>query len=103
MGVPRPLAVPPLTPDMGFGSTAKKIQKLADMAEQLYARLQEVRAEVDATRETVEETNERMSDLEGEVAAQRALLEALAAAQGVDVETVREDADPDSDPADAEA
>jgi peptidoglycan hydrolase CwlO-like protein len=90
---------------MGFGSTAKKIQKLADMAEQLYERLQEVRAEVDATRETVEETNERMSDLEAEVAAQRALLEELAAAQGVDVAAVREgvDSDPDAVDTDAEA
>lgn len=73
---------------MGLGSTAKKVQQMADMAEKLYERLNELREQVVQTRETVDDTNERVAALEDELAEQRALVEALADAQGVDVEAV---------------
>jgi len=82
---------------MGLGSTAKRVSKVADLAEELYGRVQELRKEVAATRETVTDTNERVDTLERELAEQRAIVEALAAEQGVDpaavVEGVTEDED----------
>ncbi len=73
---------------MGFGSTAKKLQKVAEMAEELYAKLRELREEVDATRKTVEETAERTTRLEAELAEQRALVGRLLAENGVDPDDV---------------
>ena len=71
---------------MGFGSTAKKIQKLADTAEKLYHKLNELREQVVEMRDTLDSTNDRVETLERESAEQRALLEALAEERGVDVE-----------------
>ncbi|ESS08893.1 MAG: hypothetical protein A07HN63_01101 [uncultured archaeon A07HN63] len=78
---------------MGFGDTAKKIQTLADTAEQMYGRLKALRTEVDATKQTVDETSERVQSLESELAEQRALLEAIGDELDVDTETVIDNAD----------
>jgi methyl-accepting chemotaxis protein len=85
---------------VGLGDTAKKIQTVADRAEQTYKRLEELRQQVNETRETVNDTHERVSALETEMTEQRALLEALAAESGVDVdavltEAVIQEAEPD--------
>jgi hypothetical protein len=74
---------------MGFGSTAKKLQKVADMAEDVYAKLTALREEVEETRETVEETAERTERLEAEVAEQRAMMDRLLEANGLDPEAAR--------------
>jgi len=76
---------------MGFGSTAKKVQKLADTAEKLYSKLTELREQVVEMRESVDETTERVETLERELAEQRALLDAIAEQQGVDVDEVEVD------------
>lgn len=73
---------------MGLGSTAKTLQRVADMGEELYSRLNEVRAQLKQLRETVGETNENVASLESEVAEQRAIIEALAENQGIDVDSV---------------
>lgn len=75
---------------MGFGGTAKKLQTMVDTAEKLYDRVQEVRDTLLDTKETVEDTNERVATLETELAAQQAVLDALAEREGVDVDAVRE-------------
>lgn len=72
---------------MGFGSTAKKLQKVTEMADKLYERFERLREQVNDLTATVEETNDRVADLETELAEQRALVEALAEQQGVDVES----------------
>jgi len=77
---------------MGFGSTAKKLQKVTDMADKLYERFEKLREQVSDLTGTVEETNERVAALEAELAEQRALVEALAERRGVDVDEVVEDA-----------
>jgi len=77
---------------MGFGSTAKKIQKVTEIADKLYERFEHLREQVNDLTDTVEETNDRVADLEAEVAAQRAVLEALAEREGVDVGSVVGDA-----------
>ncbi|MFC7080892.1 DUF5798 family protein [Halorussus caseinilyticus] len=69
---------------MGFGSTAKKVQKLADTAEKLYSKLNELREQVAEMREQLDSTSERVERLERENARQRALLEAIAEEHDID-------------------
>ncbi|MDG5775758.1 DUF5798 family protein [Haloarculaceae archaeon H-GB2-1] len=78
---------------MGFGSTAKKIQKVASMAEKTYGKVNEVVSDLEALRDDFEDTSDRVVELERELATQRAVLEALAEREGVDVEEVVADAD----------
>lgn len=73
---------------VGLGDTTKKLQKLADTAEELFEKLNELRQQVAETRERVDDTHAKVADLEREQAEQRALLEAVAAEQGVDVDAV---------------
>lgn len=92
---------------MGLGGTAKKLQKVTDMAEDVYARLNDLREQIVEMRETTKETSDRVDRLERETAEVRALVEALAEAEGVDVERVTAEAhiaeaegdgdDPDAD------
>jgi TolA-binding protein len=104
---------------MGLGSTAKKLQKLADIADELYTKVSELKTQLQSMQGTVDETNEGVADIERELTEQRALLEAIADQQGIDTdrvltEAVIEDAeaaaegagdgsDPDGDDADATA
>ncbi|AXG07264.1 hypothetical protein DU500_12990 [Haloplanus rubicundus] len=73
---------------MGLGSTAKKLQQIADMAEDVYARLNQLREQVTETRETVEETKSRVDEMDHELAEQRAIVEALAEREGIDVDAI---------------
>ncbi|WP_276300866.1 DUF5798 family protein [Halorussus lipolyticus] len=77
---------------MGFGSTAKKVQKLADTAEKLYSKLNDLREQVAEMREKLDSTSERVERLERENAQQRALLEAIAEEQGIDTADIEADA-----------
>lgn len=86
---------------MGLGSTAKKLQRVADMAEDLVGRLNELRERVIQMEETVDETNNRLTDLERTHAEQRALLEAMAEQQNIQVEEVI--ADVEAETSDEEA
>jgi len=76
---------------MGLGSTAKKLQQIADMAEDVYARLNQLREQVNETRKTVDETKARVDDMDRELAEQRALVEALAEREGIDVDAITAD------------
>jgi stress response protein YsnF len=89
---------------MGLGSTAKKIQTLADRAEQLYVKLKEVHERVLSVEGTVEDTQARVSELENALEHQRVVIEALAEDRGIDVDAViAESAIEDVDGADADA
>jgi archaellum component FlaC len=77
---------------MGLGGTARKLQKVTDMAEDVYTRLNDLRDQVVEMRETTQETSDRVERLERESAEMRALLEALAEKEGIDVESVSADA-----------
>jgi archaellum component FlaC len=95
---------------MGLGGTAKKLQKVTDMAEDVYARLNDLREQIVEMRETTQETSDRVDRLERETAEVRALVEALAEAEGVDVERVTAEAhiaeaegDADASPDDPDA
>jgi chromosome segregation ATPase len=73
---------------MGIGGTAKKLQKVAEMGEELYKRINDLREQVNEMRETVTATHDRVDVLESEVAEQRAILEALARKEGIDLDAV---------------
>ena len=85
---------------MGFGDTAKKLQKVTGMAEDLYKKMNQLREQIQSLRTEVETTSEQVDEIERDLAEQRALLEALATEQDLDVESIIadahiEDADPD--------
>jgi methyl-accepting chemotaxis protein len=93
---------------MGLGSTAKKLQKVADTAEELYRRINDLKEQMRQTQETVNETSARVDDLEREVREQRAILERLAENDGIDVDAVTadvhiNDAETDDDAVEADA
>ncbi len=73
---------------MGLGATAKKIQMLSDTAEDLYHKLTEVLERVRGIETSIEETNERVTTIEHRLDQHGALIEAIAEANGVDVEEV---------------
>ena len=77
---------------MGLGGTAKKLQKVTDMAEDVYTRLNDLRDQIVGMRETTQETSDRVDRLERETAEVRALVEALAEQEGIDVERVTAEA-----------
>ena len=71
-----------------IGGASKKISTIVELAEELYDRTTEMRKTLQETGETLDDTAERVKRLEAELGEQRALLEAIAEAQGVDVEAV---------------
>jgi archaellum component FlaC len=77
---------------MGLGSTAKKIQMVADTAEKMYTRLNELREQLDTTQSTVQDTGDRVQQLESEIVEQRAILEAVATELNIDLDAVSADA-----------
>ena len=77
---------------VGLGDTKKKIQKMVDSAEKTYAKINELRGQIDDLREKVDRTSEQVDSMDHELDEQRALLEALATEEGIDVEQVLADA-----------
>ncbi|MGM0716713.1 MAG: DUF5798 family protein [Halobacteriota archaeon] len=84
---------------MGLGGATRKLQKVADMGEELYSRISELREQMLEVHETVKETDKRVAALENKVDGQTAIIEALAESEGIDVdelltETAIEEAEP---------
>ena len=75
-----------------IGGAGKKISTIVELAEELYERVNDLRARMESMSETVDGTADRVEAVEAELAEQRALIEAIAEEQGVDVEAVRESA-----------
>jgi len=71
---------------MGLGGATRKLQKVADMGEELYSRISELREQILEMRETVTETNRRVAALENKLDGQAAILEAIAEKEGIDVD-----------------
>ncbi|MEF8756813.1 MAG: DUF5798 family protein [Halobacteriales archaeon] len=88
---------------MGLGSTAKKLQTVADRAEQLYVQVKDVSERLMGVEESTTETVQRVRTLERELAEQRALVEAIAEQQGIDVDAIETDAVIEAVEPDAEA
>ena len=92
-GTSKPL--PPSSEDMGFGSTAKKLQRVTEFAEEVYERLSRLHDQMVDLQQTVDDTNDRVAGLEDELAAQRAILRELAEQEGIDVDTMEAERSPD--------
>lgn len=96
---------------MDLGSTAKKLQRATTVAEESYKRINELLDRIKRLQEDLETTSSQVDNLEREVAAQRAVLEALAEAEGIDTDAVTDaaelpsvaDTDDGGDDADADA
>jgi len=73
---------------MGLGSTAKKVQKLADLAEKMYKRINHMVEQLQELRGTVDETGQRVEEIERELEHHRLLLEAIAEEHDIDVDSV---------------
>jgi uncharacterized coiled-coil DUF342 family protein len=71
---------------MGLGGATTKLQKVADMGDELYSRINELREQILEMRETVTETNRRVTALENKLDGQTAILEALAEKEGIDID-----------------
>ena len=71
---------------MGFGTTAKKLQTVTEMGEKLYTKVDELRNQVNEVKTHVEATSQRIKRVERELDEQRAILDALADEQGIDVD-----------------
>jgi len=78
---------------MPFGDTAKKVQKVTQTAEKLYERVNYLVEQLQELRDRVETTADDIESMDRELAEQRAIVEALAEQQGVDVEGVLAHAD----------
>lgn len=103
---------PATLPHMGLGKTAKKIQVLAERAEQLYAQVGELREQLAEMRVKLDDTHESVTTVDHRTREHRVLLEALAEEQGLDPDAIlaeasivdaeeatEEAADEDTDPA----
>jgi len=85
-----------------IGGTAKKLQKMSKIAEESYKKMNELMDRMQELEENLERTTGQVDTMERDLGEQRALLEALAREQGLDVEEVLEEADiPQTPPVEA--
>ncbi|UPM43152.1 DUF5798 family protein [Halocatena salina] len=87
---------------MGLGGTAKKLQQIANMAEEMYARVNDLREQLNGLSQTVEQTDTTVEQLRREHAETRALVEQLAEKQGIDIDDVRTDTNEPREPRQSE-
>ena len=73
---------------MGLGKTAKKIQVLAERAEQLYAQVGELREQLAEMRVKLDDTHESVTTVDHRTREHRVLLEAIAEEQGLDPDAI---------------
>lgn len=74
-----------------IAGTKQKVQRMVKVAEETYKKINEVIEKVETLQKDLATTSEQVDHMETELAEQRALLEALAREQGVDVEEILED------------
>ncbi|SDJ35113.1 hypothetical protein SAMN05216226_102256 [Halovenus aranensis] len=78
---------------MDISGTAKKVQRATKVAEESYKKMQVMMEQLQQLQNDMETTSQQVDDMEYEMAQQRALLEAIADEQGLDVEDVLDTAD----------
>ena len=85
---------------MDIGGTAKKIQRATKVAEETYKKMQlmmekmqEMMERMQQLQEDMETTSTQVDYMEYTLAEQRAIIDALAAEQGLDVEAILDEAD----------
>jgi len=89
---------------MDIAGTKRKIQRATKVAEESYKKMNEMLGRMQKMEEDFQTTSAQVDHMEVELAEQRALLEAIAEKQGVDVEELLASADlPDAPGAEAKA
>jgi DNA anti-recombination protein RmuC len=78
---------------MDITKTKKRIQRLIKVAEESYKKITQLMEKMEQLQRDLETTSEQVDHIEYELAEQRALLEAVAEQEGVDVEAVLAEAD----------
>ena len=78
---------------MDIAGIKKKVQRLMKVAEESYKKISELLQRMERLQEDLETTSKQVDRMERELAEQRALFEALAEKQGVDVAAVLAEAD----------
>lgn len=73
---------------MALTDTAKRVQKIVEVAEELYERVVELREHVIEIRKKLNTTADTVDGLDRDVAENRALIEAIAAEQGLDPDAI---------------
>lgn len=76
---------------MGLGSTAKKLQMVSESAEKMYKQVQELQSRIISLEEEVDDTHQTVTKMDHQLSEQRALLIAIAEAQGLDAEELLAD------------
>ena len=78
---------------MDITGTKKKIQRVSKLAEESYKKMNQLVEQVQRMQADLETTSEQVDHIEYDLAEQRAILDALAAEQGLDVEQLLAEAD----------
>lgn len=73
---------------MGLGSTARKVQTIADRAEKTFEQLVELRKRIIGLEQSMDDTADRVRRLERQTEVQGALLEAIAKEHDIDIDDV---------------
>lgn len=74
-----------------IAGTKKKLQRMIKVAEESYKKINEVIEEIEQLQKDLETTSQQVDHIEIELAEQRALIEALAENEDLDVEAILED------------
>jgi septal ring factor EnvC (AmiA/AmiB activator) len=88
---------------MGLGSTAAKLKQLVSKVEQVFEQIQELRARVQELDETIDDMDQRLDRIDTRGKREEALLSALAEREGIDVESLVGESDPEERAADGSA
>lgn len=78
---------------MDIAGTKKKIQRLSKVAEETYKKINEMMERIQKLQEDLETTSKQVDEIEYDLAEQRAILQALAEDQALDVDAILDDAD----------
>lgn len=73
---------------MNIAGTKKKLQRMAKVAEETYKKINQLIQEIEELQEDFAVTSKQVDHMEVELAEQRALIEALAETQDLDVEQI---------------
>ena len=78
---------------MDIAGTKRKIQRVTKVAEESYKKMNEMLERMQEMENELQTTSQQVDHIEYELAEQRALLEAMAEQQGLDIEEVLDTAD----------
>lgn len=78
---------------MDIAGTKKKLQRMSKVAEESYKKMNEMMERMQKLQEDLETTSKQVDSIEYDLAEQRAIIEALAEEEDLDVEEILEEAD----------